>query len=125
MNDGWYHASGMLHFVVNPNDDKPIFDKAGVDLVTRDGSTVYRAKDAAGAKYIVDGFVKESAGYVPSFKEMTAPSGADYVRCLQDALAAQYYCVAQYGRYAVELNAKSESDMAEAVSAQGKLLAGF
>ncbi len=46
VNDGWYQASGMLHFVVNPNDDKPIFDTAGIDLVTRDGSTVYRAKDA-------------------------------------------------------------------------------
>jgi len=125
VNDGWYQAPGMLHFVVNPNDDKPIFATAGIDLVTRDGSTVYRAKDATGAKYVVDGFIKESAGYVPSFKDMTAPSGADYVKCLQDSLAAQYYCVAQYGRYAVEISTDSESDMASAVSAQGELLAGF
>jgi hypothetical protein len=125
VNDGWYQASGMLHFVVNPNDDKPIFDTAGIDLVTRDGSTVYRAKDATGAKYVVDGFVKESAGYIPSFKDMSAPPGADYARCLQDSLAAQYYCVAQYGRYAVEISTSSEADMAQAVSAQGKLLAGF
>ena len=125
VNDGWYTAAGMLHFVVNPNDDKPIFNTAGIDLVARDGSTVYRAKDATGAKYVVDGFVKESAGYQPTFTSMTAPPGADYAKCLQDALAAQYYCVAQYGRYAVEISASSESDMAEAVSAQGALLAGF
>jgi histidine ammonia-lyase len=111
--------------MLNPADGQPLFAKAGIDQVSTAGSTVYRTKDAGAAKTVVDTFVAETQQDDSSFKPMTAPDGADYVKCLQNSLAAEYYCTAQYGRYAVELRAETEKDMASAVSAQGKLLAGF
>ena len=89
------------------------------------GSTVYRTKDALGAKAVVDDFVAQIAVNSPKMTRMTAPKGADYVRCLQDTLGASYYCVAQYGRYAVEIRQPDETSMGKAVAAQGSLLAGF
>jgi len=86
---------------------------------------VYRARDALAAKTVVDRFTAETQQYYSSYEPMKAPEGADYAKCLQNSLAAQYYCTAQYGRYAVELHAGTDKDLSTAVAAQGELLAGF
>lgn len=123
--DGTYPAKGFLHFMIDPRADKKLYAATGVDLVATNGSTVYRAKDALGAKAVVDDFAAQIGVNSPKMTRMTAPPGADYTRCLQDTLGASYYCVAQYGRYAVEIRQPDETSMAKAVAAQGALLAGF
>jgi hypothetical protein len=123
--DGMYTAKGFLHYTLNPPADQSVYPKAGVDLVAKNGSTVYRTKDAAGAKLIVDDFYDQISKDQTQMTDMKPPAGADYAKCLADTLGANYYCVAGYGRYAVELQAGDEASMSKAVSAQGKLLAGF
>ncbi len=123
--DGTYTAKGFLHYMIDPLSDKKLYAETGVDLVATNGSTVYRARDALGAKAVVDDFVAQIAAGSPKMTPMTAPKGADYVKCLQDTLGASYYCVAQYGRYAVEMRQPDQVAMGKAVAAQGALLAGF
>ena len=122
--NGNYTARGFLHFTLNPPADQKLYPLAGVDVVTENGSTLYRARDSDGAAMVVDDFVKQIGASDPKMTQMTPPDGADYAKCLQNTLAATYYCVAAYGRYAVEISQGTETAMAAAVSAQGKLLDG-
>ncbi|MFD5178503.1 hypothetical protein ACFWM1_22045 [Nocardia sp. NPDC058379] len=46
---GTFEPSGMLHFERNPAEARKKFEEAGVDMIARRGSTVYRTKDLASA----------------------------------------------------------------------------
>ena len=123
--DGNYSARGFIHFTLNPLQDQALYEKAGVDVVARRGSTMYRAEDAAGATMVVDDFIGQISEVYPDMTEFDIPAGADSGKCLQNALGAQYYCVGQFDRYAVEMWQESEAEMEQAIAAQGSLLEGF
>ena len=122
--NGVYTPTGFLHQTINPAHDKALFAAAGVDLIAQDGSAVYRTRGSDEAESVVDSFYQEKKDTDARWTDLTPPEGADYARCVQITLSARYYCVAAYGRYAVEMEAGDPGTLSRQVEAQGKLLAG-
>ncbi len=122
--DGIYTAAGQLHYDSDPVGTRTLFGGAGVDLVSDGRATVYRATNAAGATAIRDDFVAfvQKSG---SMQPYSASVGVPSAKCLQEALNSSYYCVGTQGRYAFELSADSEGDLAAAMKAQFDLLGQF
>ncbi|SDO98887.1 hypothetical protein SAMN04515671_2582 [Nakamurella panacisegetis] len=123
--DGVVTAAGQLHYDTDPVGTQQLFARAGVDLVSDGRTSVYRAKDAAGAVAVRDGFVafveKSTSGMTPYTLTADVPA----VSCLQQALNSKYYCVGVAGRYAFEINADSVADLNAAAAAQYAMLQGF
>ncbi|MGI8591026.1 MAG: DUF7373 family lipoprotein [Nakamurella sp.] len=125
VNDGVFTAAGQLHFDSDPITTKAIFDSAGVDVVADGRASVYRARDANGAKLVQADFIASTQSTQKSMQPYQPTSGAADRTCLQQALSSYYYCVGTSGRYAYELSAKSEADINAALTAQAALLAGL
>ncbi len=125
VNDGVFTAAGQLHFDSEPIKTKAIFDSAGVDVVADGRASVYRARDANGAKLVQADFIASTQIIQKSMQPYQPTSGAADRTCLQQALSSYYYCVGTSGRYAYELSAKSEADINAAMAAQAALLAGL
>lgn len=115
---------GMKHFFVNPLDDEATINAAGIDLVARGLTAVYRAKDDAGSALLQAEYWRQYGEYYPDAQEYTGPSQVPGIRCLttKDALTA---CVFTHGRYTVEASSNTEDDIDAQVIAQYNLLNGF
>lgn len=123
--DGLYSASAQLHFDSDPVNTKALFATAGVDEVADGRSSVYRARDTAGAAMVRDGFVASAQKTASGMQPYTLTTEVPSARCIQQALNSTYYCVGVEGRYAFEVSAGSASDLDAAMTAQYAMLGGF
>lgn len=122
-----YGINGFKHFFANPLLDEPAVRASGVDLVAAGLTTVYRAKDAAGAKILADEYWSQYPALLGESTEYQGQSGVDGVRCLQQT-AGPVRCIFTNDRYVVEGQSSSESpesEMDAVVSAQNAMLTGF
>lgn len=119
--DGTYSAKGMLHYMGSLANDGKVFADAGVDVVGSGRSTVYRAKDNAGATLIRDAYYNEIHTQSPKMQDYAIPDQPG-VKCLEDSLSASYYCTGAVGRYAFEYRSDSETDVMRSVVSQVAML---
>ncbi|MGS2808730.1 DUF7373 family lipoprotein [Nocardia sp. MW-W600-9] len=97
---GTFEPSGILHFERNPAEARKAFDAAGVDLVGRRFSTVYRTRDVEAAFTLQTALAKRGK----SDSELAPPPGIADAQCLrlEDEDPNRGYngiCVLVYGRY--------------------------
>lgn|GEM_PF-4732553 len=99
------------------------FRDAGVDLMARDLTTVYRTADQAAARRLQTALSGERAA---QYEPIAPPPGLPVATCghLRDktAAAAQYYCSVPYGRYLAEVPAEQPRDLQQRADAQYELL---
>lgn len=137
---GVWPPDAWLHFT----DDDPVttaalLTAAGVDWVSQRLTTVYRARDAAGAARLVDQFasdtaallnVKPTAAGVPGFPSAKCFSRTNWKHFKHALIVANQHvwwhfkCIAQAGRYAFTAFAEHEQDVKQQISAQFRILAG-
>lgn len=115
---------GMKHFFVNPLDDEATINAAGIDLVARGLTALYRAKDDTGALLLQAEYWRQYGEYFPDAQEYIGPSQVPGIRCLttKTDLTA---CVFTNGRYTVEASSNTVEDIDAQVLAQYNLLNGF
>ncbi len=121
-----YGIKGFKHFFANPLEDEQAIRSAGVDLVANGLTTVYRAKDAAGALLVADADWKQYPGLMGESAEYQSKADVADVRCLQAADSIR--CVFTNGRYLIEAGSSAdnpEPDVDAIVSAQDAILTGF
>lgn len=119
--DGYYTAAAQLHFMSSFASDGKVFSQAGVDVIGSGRSTVYRARDEAGATLIRDAYNTEIRTKDPKMTDYPVP-GVEGVKCLEDTLNASYYCTGAVGRYAFEYRSESEDDVKKSMAAQAAML---
>jgi hypothetical protein len=123
--DGVYTATGALNYDSDPATTSGLYKSAGVDLVSFGASNVIRARDADGATAVRDGFIDETRAADSKWQPTSIQGVPDSSSCLQQALSANYYCVATSGRYMIEVNAQSETQAVQLLNAQSVMLEGF
>ncbi|MEC3915080.1 DUF7373 family lipoprotein [Nocardia sp. CDC160] len=111
---GVYSAAGALHFERDGAAARKAFAAAGVDLVARNGATVYRTRDLAAA------FGLQAALTTPGRDddEFPNPPGLTDAHCIQldepePVRRATYLCAVVYGRYVAVIGAQAEFSGAE------------
>ncbi|MFD4433588.1 hypothetical protein [Nocardia sp. NPDC058497] len=97
---GTFEPSGILHFERNPAEARAAFEEAGVDLVGRRYSTVYRTRDVESAFKLQNVLAKRGK----SDSELTPPPGIADAQCLRLEVpdpnrGYNGICVLVYGRY--------------------------
>ncbi len=120
--DGIYPAAGALNFDSNPTQTQKLFTQAGVDYVALGRTTVYRAKDAAGAVVVRDGFLAENKQSDPSTQAFDPGPLGSAASCAQGSSLSSYYCLVTHGRYLVEVSETSPSRAISTAQAQLALL---
>lgn len=103
------------------------FADAGVDAVGFGGSTVYRARDAAGAQHVADEFIAETKGAYAG-AESERVTGVPGSTCLtyatyQGSKDKRTYCVAPVGRYLAEVDSTQHDQATQAIGAAYLILA--
>ena len=99
---------------------------AGVDAVATLKTTVYRARDAAGAQSLEDASVREAAAR-PGAKPAADVPGLPFAKCFeftqsdQDP-AARFGCFARADRYQFEAWSQAAADVHQQISSQYLML---
>lgn len=116
-----YGARGMSLINDDPASTFKTLSDAGAQQNAMERSNVYRAKDQAGAKTVLDFFVnqKKTAG---AWKSVESPKGLPIAPCFSRALEGGdtfFACNVQKGRYVGEVSSKeSLLDAQQQISAQ-------
>ncbi|MFI5502026.1 hypothetical protein ACIA5E_23440 [Nocardia asteroides] len=97
---GTFAPSGILHFERNPVEARKAFEEAGVDLVGRRFSTIYRTRDVESAFKLQTALAKRGKGD----SELAPPPGIADAQCvrMEESDPNRGYngiCVLVYGRY--------------------------
>ncbi|MCA2210270.1 DUF7373 family lipoprotein [Nocardia rosealba] len=121
---GTYRPAGIRHFERNPAEAAAVFERAGVDLIGRRASTVYRTRDTAAA-FLLQTYLASKG------KDDTAldpPLGIADAQCVRfdstDGRDHNSMCAVVYGRYVAVVTAKSigfanfDGDLQERAAAQ-------
>jgi hypothetical protein len=113
-----YERRGALHLQSDPVLSAATFDRAGMDLLAYAKTTLYQARDEAGAQLMSETFVDEvAATSTPADGVPNLPDS----RCL--ALdGGGHFCYAVADRYLIEVNAMQLADAHQRVSAQYAML---
>lgn len=103
------------------------FAAAGVDVMGSGGSTVYRAKDADGAKHVYDEFLAETKEAYPK-AQVESVKGAPGAVCLtystyEGSTSKRTYCMVATGRYLAEFTATQRNQAVQGIGAQYLILA--
>lgn len=123
---GLYGPHGFLAYSSAPAEDQKLLDEAGVDAVAIFGDDVYRARDNAGAKHVIDGFadyystVADDIDGVPNLPEsrcFKAVSNPD-----SEYSSVHYTCLATADRYAIETHSPQKLAAYQKTAAQYLLL---
>ncbi|NNG35242.1 DUF7373 family lipoprotein [Nakamurella aerolata] len=120
--DGAWSAKAFLHAMGDYKADSEVFEQAKVDAVGSGRSTVYRAKDHAGAALVSAQFVRDLTASKPGYSPMAAPGGMEGVSCLRNTLEAKFYCTGAVGRYAFEYHAEDSEDLQRSLQSQVAVL---
>lgn len=104
---GTYQPAGILHYQNSPMDARTAFEKAGVDLIGRRASTVYRTRDAAAAFGLQAFLTRRGKDDTP----LTPPFGIADAQCVRfdtfDDRENNAICAVARGRYVAVVSAKS------------------
>lgn len=137
--EGVWQPDAWLHFEYDPVKAAALFTAAGIDWVSQRLTTVYQARDAAGATRVVDQFtaetnalldVKSTAAGVPGFPGAACFNRAGWTPGPATDLTTvtqswwHFKCIAQAGRYAFVAVSDQEKDVKQQISAQDRILAG-
>ncbi|MGZ9825309.1 DUF7373 family lipoprotein [Tsukamurella ocularis] len=110
-------------------DSIALMERAGVDLVGSGATKVFRARDAASARYYADAERQTSSSYVNTYTTTAAPAGVPGARCgtgkttANGTERAYYTCNVVVGRYYAQTGSVSTIQQAhQQISAQYLIL---
>ncbi len=123
---GLYGAHGMLAFDSDPLNTESLFDKTAMDVAARSGTQIYRTRDGAAARQLLEGFDASMAkqGWPPA----GGITGLPDARCRRSPSANSsvvptvFYCLLPVDRYLVEASTGQEEALHQLVSAQYLML---
>lgn len=123
-----YPARVFLHLVSRPDLTARAFADAGVDLIARGDSSVYRTADTDAAARLLSALVDQHTDMFPTDPPTGAPPGTS---CVQEAagtpssprLIRTTQCYLTYDRYLGAVAATQPQDLSQRVAAQYLLLA--
>ncbi|WP_131806009.1 DUF7373 family lipoprotein [Mycobacterium alsense] len=122
-----YEAAGALHLEDSPVEVGPALSAAGVDYVSSNQATVYRAKDPAGAQTLA-GAYSDIVAKAPAAQAASPVPGLPQSRCTRVAgsngLVPRYWCLAAVDRYAIKTVARQLDRAHQQMAAQYRMLAG-
>lgn len=125
MSNAAYGPLGALHLEDNPIQAQRAFADAGVDVVSIGQTTVYRAKDAAGARRLAQALGDDIAKRPGSQPAPTVP-GLPASRCRQidaeSGLVPRYSCIATFDRFAFKAVARQLDNAQQQMAAQYLIL---
>jgi hypothetical protein len=116
-----YERRGSLQFQSDPTRSAALFERTGMNRQANAATAVYEARDAQGAKGIVDGFFAEvSATGEPSepVKQLAGSRCVD----LSKGQVSNFYCLATADRFAIEAQSAQLRDAQQKVAAQYAML---
>ncbi|WP_433593477.1 DUF7373 family lipoprotein [Nocardia sp. CA-145437] len=127
---GVYTPAGALHFERDTTVARPAFEAAGVDLVARNGATVYRTRDLKAAFGLQTALTRLGR----DDDEVPNPGGITDAHCVrldepEPIRDATYLCAVVYGRYVAVIGAQARfgggapASFEQRVSAQYSMLA--
>ncbi|ATL65792.1 hypothetical protein CRH09_05740 [Nocardia terpenica] len=118
----YYSAHGGLQISSAPDDDTKLFADTGVDRVAWKGGFVYRARDAAAARKLVE--IRGRATH--RLRRVDPPRNLPFAQCrglrVPQTVVVNFYCSVSYGRYAATVSANQLADVQQRISAQYALL---
>jgi hypothetical protein len=127
MSGSAYPPAGALHAEANPVDAATWFAATGVDQVSIGASTLYQAKDAAGARTLMQD-IGDAAAKIPSTQSAAGVPGLPDSRCLLVAdasgLVPKYLCLATFDRYAFKTSARDFTRVQQQLAAQYRMVHG-
>ncbi|MEU3010712.1 DUF7373 family lipoprotein [Nocardia asteroides] len=125
---GLFQPTGIAHFERNPTEARQVFEEAGVDLIGRRASTVYRTRDLAAA-FQLQTFLATKGKHDMM---LDPPLGLMDAQCVrfdtEDNRGHNAMCALVSGRYVAVVTAKSlgygqyDQDLQERASAQYAIL---
>ncbi|WP_458690801.1 DUF7373 family lipoprotein [Nocardia tengchongensis] len=127
---GIYTPAGALHYERDAVTARAAFEAAGVDLVARNGATVYRTRDLAAAFGLQTALTRLGR----DDDEVPNPAGITDAHCIrldepEPIRRAEYLCAVVYGRYVAVIGAQARfsggapASFEQRVSAQYSMLA--
>ncbi|TWS24345.1 hypothetical protein FK268_12175 [Tsukamurella sputi] len=126
--DGGYSLPGRAAVLRQTDVSRSVktFADAGVDVVGTGGSTVYRAKDAAGATHVVNEFAAENKEAFPKADEEKV-KGAPGAVCLtypvyDGATTKNTWCAVAVGRYVAEFASQQRQEALQGIGAAYTIL---
>ncbi|MFD3507551.1 hypothetical protein [Nocardia sp. NPDC058666] len=111
---------GALHGALDFANTRRGYEQAGVDRVSEDKSTVYRTRDAAGARQLL-----VESGHDKFLRTVQTPAGLAAATCyesLRPKTVSRYYCTVSHDRYAAVVSSNQIADAQQAISAQYAIL---
>jgi hypothetical protein len=125
---GGFTAYAALHFESDPVQAKADFTAAGVDAVVRLRTSVYRARDAAGAQQLRDAAAKWALA-APGARASDGVNGLPSAKCFEftkpdESRTPRFGCFATANRYQVEAWSEQARDVRQQVAAQYLMLTG-
>lgn len=122
-----YPPAGALHLENDPVQVGPALSAAGVDYVATNLTTVYQARDAAGAQSLAQTY-GDIAAKTPGAQAGPPVPGLPQSRCTRVAgangLVPRYWCLAAADRYTIKAVARELDNAHQQAAAQYRMLTG-
>ncbi|ORA23042.1 hypothetical protein BST12_08255 [Mycobacterium angelicum] len=122
-----YPPPGALHLEDDPVKAGPALTAAGVDYVSVNLTTVYQARDPAGAQALSQA-LSDAAAATPAAQAAASVPGLPQSRCTRvpgaSGLVPRYRCLGTAGRYAIKTSARQLDSAHQQMAAQYRILVG-
>ncbi len=122
-----YQPRGALHLEDNPVQASPVLADAGVDYVSINLDSLYRARDAAAAQQLTKTY-GDLAAARPAAQAAAPVPGLPDSRCVRVAefggLISRYWCLTTVDRYMVKTVARQLDQAQQQLASQYRILAG-
>jgi hypothetical protein len=123
---GGFAPYAELHFQDDPLQAEADFAAGGVDAVARLRTTVYRARDAAGARHLLDS-AAAAAQAKPGAQPSTGVAGLPVAKCFEftqpeESHTLRFACFATTDRYQFEASSQQARDVRQQIAAQYLML---
>jgi hypothetical protein len=130
VNLGGFQPYAALHFQDDVTQANKDFQAASVDAVGTLRTTVYRARDGAGAQSLLDASRREATAN-PGAKPIDAPPGLPFAKCFEftrndetQTQGPRFGCFAKADRYQYEAWSQQQRDAYQQTAAQYMMLTG-
>jgi hypothetical protein len=122
-----YPVDAALHFEDNPVQVGPLLTDAGVDVVSINLDTVYRARDADAAMELAKAY-GDLVAASPSAQAAAPVAGLPDSRCVKASqlggVISRYWCVTAVDRYMIRSVARQFDQAQQQLAAQYRMLVG-
>lgn len=117
-----YGPRGMAQISADPPTELKLLTDVGSTANAVERSTVYRATTDDGARQIMDAYTSSARNR--GYTEIADPPGLPTATCLSEDTGGtpHFLCLVQLGRYVGEVNASSQKDAFQQISAQYVIL---